>query len=110
MKEFYKRKGQPHDVKSHGSEAPTTTKGTTYYGRKATRVRNRKIAGGVLILCLLLLLLVLIGDYLINGNNPLQTVSIGEPEESVETDSATGTQEEGAATDIDGPGESACGG
>ena len=96
MKEYYKRKGQPHDVKSHGREAPTTTKGTTYYGRKATRVRNRKIAGGVLILCLLLLLLVLIGDYLINGNNPLQTVSIGEPEESVETDSATGVQEEAA--------------
>ena len=103
MKEFYKRKGQPHDVKSHGSEAPTTTKGTTYYSRKATRGRNRKIAGGVLILCLLLLLLVLIGDYLINGNNPLQTVSIGEPEESVETDSATDTQKEGAATEEEVP-------
>src|SRR5215203_4275778 len=103
VKEFYKRKGQPHDVKSHGSEAPTTTQGTTYYSRKATRVRNRKIAGGVLILCLLLLLLVLIGDYLINGNNPLQTVSIGEPEESVETDSATDTQKEGAATEEEVP-------
>jgi hypothetical protein len=103
VKEFYKRKGQPHDVKSHGSEAPTTTQGTTYYSRKATRVRNRKIAGGVLILCLLLLLLVLIGDYLINGNNPLQTVRIGEPEESSETDSATDTQKEGAATEEEVP-------
>jgi VanW like protein len=104
VKEVYKRKGRPHDVRSRGRGAPTTTRGTAYYRRKGTRTRKRRILGAVLVLCVLLLV-VLIGDYLINGNDPLQTGSIGEPEESVETDSATGTQEEGAGTEEETPAE-----
>jgi vancomycin resistance protein YoaR len=100
VKEVYKRKGRTHNVRSRGHGAPTTT----YYRRKGTRVRNRRILGTVLVLCLLLLV-VLIGDYLINGGDLLQTGSTGEPEESVETESATSTQEEGTATEGETPAE-----
>lgn len=95
MKEVYKRKGRPHDTRSRGRGMPATKRGTAYNTRKGTRIRNRRILGAVLILCLLLLV-VLIGDYLMNEGDPLQTGSTGEPEESVETDSATGVQEEAA--------------
>jgi vancomycin resistance protein YoaR len=94
VKEFYKRKSRPHDLRSRGGNTAATKRATAYYNTRK-RMRRRMIVGAVLILSVLLLV-VLVADYLINEGNPLQTGSTGEPEESVETDSATGVQEEAA--------------
>ena len=94
MKEFYKRKSRPHDLRSRGGNTAADKRATAYYTTRK-RMRRRMIVGAVLILCVLLLV-VLVADYLINEGNPLQTGSTGEPEESVETNTTTGVQDEAA--------------